>query len=386
MSNIPISLDIQLSYKGLIRRLDYQYVIESEAANWPIVILPSSGMFSASSRTGIIEAQAIFCPNTGSCPDSDPDVMPYNLQYSNGVKNTKLFANVRAKIFEVGSQGSDAVYSKSVLVRCDDCVQQNKPAISMPLKLSMNATFLALSDWDTGVVETSYKEYNLTISNLSVGDKYLYIINKEFTNWPIDVFPSSGSIVAQNTSINIPVSVRFCKDRNQTSQWVPLDVDGGNSAGWAAMMSQGTISASTFDSCDPQTDMLSILRAELFSEDINEPSIISNTMLVRCDKCISVPTFKLETLNLNSTDSVDVPIDLRISVSGISNDKYSYTIEGLKADWPYTVVPASGNLYVFNNMASFSLKGLFCDKPASCPPGWRPDRAWSRAATARQSS
>lgn len=397
------NFQLELTYKGLIRRLDYEYVIESLAGNWPVAVVPSSGRFTAMSKSGYINANAIFCPNTGINNTQDPNVMPYSIVYKNDINNPELFSYLRAKIYEAGSQGSDAVYSDTVIAVCDDCVQKSKPVVSLPAKLVTTVTtptpsgsgsmpsgtglspnlissiVPGLSTHHTYTTESKYREFDISLSNLTVGQQYSYRINKEFYNWPIEVFPSQGSVVADSKTMKIPVSVKFCQD-NASHYGISssMDIDGGTSEMWS-MTTSGTLDTDLFEYCDPVTDMLAVLKTELNTTNENDPSIASNAMLVRCDNCIAKPTFELTptdgTVSRWSSkplfvagSKVETPVTLQVTAQNIKNDTYYYTLDVIKADWPFIIPDSSTNIYVTDRSGKLDFKGAFCYKPSLCPP------------------
>lgn len=397
---------VKLEYKGLIRRLDYSYEIESVGGNWPVVVVPSSGSFVASSKTGSIDAQVLFCSDASVCPDSNPDVMNYNIDYSSMINNNNLFTIIRAKIFEKGTSGSDAVFSKEKLVDCQDCITQ--PIVTIPSFLSLNSgkTFSnttpssttpkpsgsglgalslvseTVTDFDTDKLTS---QFDIEISNLKSNtwrsSKYNYTITNDMSNWPVSVFPVSGTIVANTDNITIPTKLRFCPN--------PIDPSDLDNLDFSILSAPSGGPEYAFTNCDPSKDMIAILRVKLEPHSSFEPTYYSNQMIVRCDDCVVRPTISLYTspnvVQSTTNNSMIAPnttksfathqkIPLQINLNNLpKNIAYTYELRALRSDWPFIVVPDKDILYVSENdptsLSYASLDGMFCVHSGICPSG-----------------
>jgi hypothetical protein len=382
---------VKLEYKGLIRKLDYQYQIESLGGNWPIVVVPSSGVFVASSKTGVIDAQVLFCSDASVCSDSNTDVMDYNINYSSMINNNNLFTILRAKIFEKGTNGSDAVFSKEKLVECQECISQ--PIVNIPTFLSLNK----INDDDNDITTS---EFDIRISNLKSNEwrniKYNYTITNEYSNWPVSVFPVSGTIIANTDTISIPTKIKFSK--NVIGDLPYTEIDGGNSSSFSILTPTGVTSEFTFINSDESKDMMAILRVSVESYASFEPVYHSNPMIVRCDNCIVDPYLTLTAIASNNSFDREAeeltPFIVKLK-NLPTNIECTYELRALRSDWPFIVIPDTQNityipelimssgetLSVANNSIEYRqqgstqsrtvtavMNGMFCKHSSMCPP------------------
>lgn len=404
-------IPIKLEFSGTIKRLDYEYIVEGLGGNWPVVITPHSGAFVASSKSGSIDAQAMFCPNTGVCLKSSPDVMDYNINYTNIANNSaNLFSIIRAKIFEKGSNGTDAIYSKSFLLQCNGCVK--KPIVTIPNYLSFSISdnttpedpqpdpqpdpsggnsqvgvsgmhytdTLATSDTDMDKI----KEFTINIRNLDMNNnKYTYIIQNDFNNWPISVFPISGQIISNTSSIDIPVKVKFCKDGLAFDDIVDYStIDGGGVDQFSTLTETENL-PSDISICNPEKDMLAILKVVLIPENRFDSTIYSNQTIIRCDNCIKEPAITLSVStdapiiasnsNLYPITNLDAYHDKPVNFSILAkdlplNNMYRYTIKPINSDWPFIVLPSSDIFYVTEKEQFVRFEGMFCVSTGVCQP------------------
>jgi hypothetical protein len=330
--------DVALSVKGLIRRLEYKYVVESIGANWPVAIVPVSGSFIAGSKTETVNVKAIFCPNFTLCPSGSYDVLPYNRNYSYGIENKLLFTTIRLKVSEIDSD-TNFIYGTSVPLSCSNCLPIVGPKIILPDSVTLN----------------SKTENSIMISGVASGIspdiRYAYQYKVLDATWPVELYPLSGTIKGATQVMSIPSQLVFCESAGSYD----TDMCG------APKEKRATLSLE-LTPLDSDIETVSILSVE-------DSKIISNDMIANCDNCIPYPSVQLSASSLSSTKAE------RIAISGtIKNLKvnhlYTYSLDNIDSNWPLYVGSRSGTI-IPTSSGDFSLNfvGEFCKAVSLCPSG-----------------
>jgi|688.fasta_scaffold00202_45 hypothetical protein len=330
--------DVALSVKGLIKRLEYKYVVESLGANWPVAIVPVSGSFVAESKTETLNVKAIFCPNFILCPSGSADVLPYNRNYSYGVENKLLFTTIRLKVSELDSN-TDFIYGTPVALSCANCLPEVGPKITLPDSITLD-----------NKTQNSIMVSGLA-SGISPDTRYSYRYKVLDATWPVSLYPLSGTIKSATETVSVPSQLVFC----ETSGNYQTDMCGTPKEKRATLSLELTPLAA-------DTETVSILS-------VNSSKIISNDMIANCDDCIPYPELQISASPLNTSKSD------RISISGsIKNLKvnhlYNYSLENIDSNWPLYVGSRSGTITPTSpEDISLSFVGEFCKTPALCPSG-----------------
>ena len=330
--------DVALSVKGLFKRLEYKYGVESVGANWPVAIVPISGSFVAGSKTETINVKAIFCPNFILCPSGSTDVLPYNRNYSYGIENKLLFTTIRLKVSELDSN-TDFIYGTQVALSCSGCLPSVGPKIILPDSITLD------NETQNSIIVSG------VASGISPDTRYAYRYKVLDATWPVALYPLSGTIKSATDVMSIPSQLVFC----ETSGNYQTDMCGTLKEKRATLSLELTPLAA-------DTETVSILSLE-------DTKIISNDMIANCSGCIQYPELQLSAYPLNTSKSN------RISISGsIKNVKidrlYNYSLENIDSNWPLYVGSRSGTITpTSSGDISLSFVGEFCTAPSLCPSG-----------------
>jgi hypothetical protein len=188
---------ISLNVTNLQPYEEYLYEVKSVEANWPISVKSISGVMKPATPSGLIKAQVLFCPNSGSC---DSNTLPYTLpQPCLSVQNDDVKYGILQLSIKPISYDGPEVLSDQFTVKCDQCLKQ--PTVSL------GPVVTPLSDTNTKVVLTSsntseYVSYPflITTTNLLPNETYKFNIEIVSSQWPVMfVGASSGSISANSS-------------------------------------------------------------------------------------------------------------------------------------------------------------------------------------------
>jgi hypothetical protein len=182
----------------------YSYEWKVVASNWPVVATPSSGELKPATSTGFINASISFCPTTGVCSDN---TLSFVLPEEGTIEKLEdpyatLQLSVRSKSFEGAESLSD-----QFTVRCDDCLP--KPRLVLE---GIGEPYIEEQDSDNAPIP-SYS-FNLSFTNLELGQTYSYVINTIKNEWPFYfATPTSGTFTVTSTKIEdntIKNTMYFC--------------------------------------------------------------------------------------------------------------------------------------------------------------------------------
>jgi hypothetical protein len=142
--------------------------------------------------SGLIKAQLLFCPTSGSC---DSNTLPYSLpQPCVSVQNDDVKYGILQLSIKPLSYDGPEVLSDQFTVKCDQCLRQ--PSISLdPVVAPLSDTKVILTSSNS----SEYISYPFLINptNLSSSQTYKYNVEIVSSQWPVMfVGASSGSITA----------------------------------------------------------------------------------------------------------------------------------------------------------------------------------------------
>jgi len=143
----------------------------------------------------------------------------------------------------------------------------------MPFTTYGNCPVVNLSSDIVVLTSTSGNHYycNQNISNLNIGENYTYSFRVVDSNWPVTIFPSSGSLQSSQNVNNIGALIRFDND-------------------------SGVTDYSTF--LPPRTSLSQLDKKNLFAVievSVTAPSNIGcpkvlDTFMMQCNSCVPLPT------------------------------------------------------------------------------------------------
>ena len=140
--------DITAIASGTIPGVTYDYVFDSYVANWPAVIIPSSGQFKAHRDHEEIKAKIAFCPSTVVCSGGTPGLLDYSLDQSMYLFNTECSEDGTTKYVTLNVSvtpvdlpiGLPTVKSENLTVNCNNCLGSvSAPMITLGI-VSDNST------------------------------------------------------------------------------------------------------------------------------------------------------------------------------------------------------------------------------------------------------
>jgi hypothetical protein len=325
----------------------YAYEIEPIDANWPVVCYPISGILTTSSlTTGRIATNYIFCPSTGDCPNGSENVIDYVSQTGSSCvyKDTgDRFSNIRIVITPLSCY-DPIIKSEIISLNCRDCIPRVR--ITSPATVSLR-----------GSLAGNIADVNIIAQGLELQKQYVYSFIGSEANWPIIVFPKSGTLDGNlQARHNISTSFIFCA------------TTGSCSAGDANLIPYNLDIKDT--NVYKQLDKLrGKLRLEVYPASCPEEKVISEDIEISCDDCL--PKIVIDTSRI-STDIRDDKFILPVYIDGLSmGETYSYEIIEQDSTWPTYLSPMTGQITSLSNVlpSVLDFDVRFCNSTGLCPSG-----------------
>lgn len=330
------STNITSEINGLIPNQSYLYSFEGAGGNWPVKIVPRSGIIQASSDYANITNLVSLCSSSNVCSEDNDNVLNY-IDTSTSLEREDIYSVINLVVEPLDENNPLQTGSvSSFSVHCDDCLPKTR--ISLPSLIDLNAG-------DT------YSNFEVGFSNLIIGQEYSYAFNSIEANWPVLVQPHSGVFVATDVFTAIPAKLTFCPSTG-------LCPDGTN----------GVLDYSINTSSDINFGLLNkSARLKVEATQLsNGESVYSNELGVFCNNCVSKPqaiipdsfvlTPGIDRYSFNATINNLIP-----------NSQYRYLFEAVEANWPATVSPISGTINPTSTTFSLPVKLSFCKSTGICP-------------------
>jgi hypothetical protein len=181
-------LKLQTYLTGLIPGQSYNWYYSNNSSNWPITIVPLSGSFIAPNKTFNLNSLITFCENI-FCSGS-PGYLSFtedHLSLEHKYINLNFTINNEEHCFIDNPSYNLNIY-------CDNCIE------------TKNQTHL----FKTNVAPGNYAVINGKFSNLVPNQIYDYSFEPIGGNWPIKLYPTSGSFVAKTETYDVMSDVIFC--------------------------------------------------------------------------------------------------------------------------------------------------------------------------------
>ncbi len=224
---------LKFKVDGLQPFEDYDYVINCDAANWPVSISPISGVIKPSQTETPLELGSVvhFIKSTGTCGDQT-NIAINSLDCAD-ISSNNLYAVVNLEITP-RSNAVDSVKGDNITIRCKDCI----PRLSVQLPDigvlgSINSTTATSTDTATqqytalsgtsgssgNIVENlapvsgdnRFFAYKANVQNIETKKKYIYEYRSLEGNWPARLStPMSGSLSSLNPDTILNSSINFC--------------------------------------------------------------------------------------------------------------------------------------------------------------------------------
>ena len=326
---------------GLIPNQEYTYVLSGGGGNWPLKITPRSGIITTSSSDFTINGLLSFCPSTGACPSTDPSIINYQ-----NIENRR-FSEDPYSIVDVSLVPNDDTFQNKIAgsfsATCLDCI----PAIQI-----LSPNFINIGS------NNSNNEFEVTVNNLVIGERYNYSFAGLDGNWPLILSPQSGSVVATSDSMKIPVVATFC-----------------TATGLCPSGSPGIMPYTNLRSSSVALN--SIKKQSRFKMSLNQnayatPVAYSNDIVAVCNDCLPLLKARLPSstaLSLGDGNYVAFNLQIENMVPGI---EYQYVFKNIDSNWPAIINPLSGSIIRNNDggtTQTVPASVTLCQSTGLCPNG-----------------
>lgn len=321
---------------------DYKFKLISTNANWPVVAYPMSGTITNVENKSF-NTQLSFCSSTGVCSSSN-NLLSYDLDSVCDRHFSPLNKFVQVRVELIISDTDPAVYSNETVVSCDDCISS--------LKVSLDTEYLDLSDTNT-VTVTGH------IHNIVPNKIYSYEIEGLDSNWPVIVYPLSGTIYSSGNSVNIPIKLSFCASTGVCPpdgglSILPYSVDENCYASFAEAGRHGSF------------------RLKVSESECDSDVVYSNPTRISCHDCLPKPKIWYKdgssvVESLDKSIATHIPYELTTVFSGlIVGQTYDYNMNYVNSNWPVVVTPQSGTFIAQKETKSVKTNIGFCYPTGTC--------------------
>jgi hypothetical protein len=251
-----------VTVSGLLPEQDYTFNFIGLGGNWPAKIVPLSGSFVATGSSQTIDAMIHFCSNTGICPPSQPDVLPYSL---NEIITETFTTSIQARVKNTCDNSTILSPSVSVIV----------PGYP-PLGVVMPTSATLNSDVVLSTPSEHYYYFSPIISGMVPGEQYRYTINSVGGNWPVLCWPMAGLVSSSNGTSLVDLAISFCPK---------LDLCGGS----PNLLVNYSLT-NDFNLSYAPNNYFTIINMSV--QQVNYPytNIVSDQLSIRCRNCLPPPT------------------------------------------------------------------------------------------------
>ena len=331
MPNNTVPINFELN--GLLKRLNYSFTVEGLGGNWPATIVPTSGEFTATAKSGTISAAVSFCSSSG-CSDDTP-VMPYTMTGTCTKDRSEVFSFVRLKAV-LADDPTIQVYSDPVHVTCDTCIPHVRAML--PDAYALSSTIR--SNDQTAINNLEFRAH---VTGLVPKEKYNYRYESVDANWPVKVYPPTGQISEATDTEAIPTRIVFC-----------------NSTGVCQNGSDSVMDYTIDPECMDNNQYFCNLKLYIEPDSCAYDEVYSNTFNIDCNNCLPKPILgipsRLVLTNVNNNYGEFVAI-----ISGIVPYKtYNYEYKAIRSNWPILMDNVTGsfhsptNTYCIDSYIEFS--------------------------------
>lgn len=326
------------SVDGLVPNQTYKYEFSGVGGNWPVKIIPRSGVIKTSDTSYAINGLLSVCQSTGVCPSGNANVLNYT-----SIPNSAdlLYSMVELSVEPVDTINSNfqATTTSAFAVQCDDCIH----------RLNINTpTSVNLSSSTTSVTAN--------LINTIPGRTYSYTVQPVDANWPVLVHPYSGTVLATSDYTNLAFSLRFCPSTglcpSGTQGLMPYTLSSSD-----LIPKQARFKIKVEDSCADT--------ATVCSNNAGPTTpIYSNEITTVCQNCLPSPVAQsTSVLSLTDNSKQSFTTTLTNLIPGAT---YTYSFKGLGGNWPAIITPTSGSLLASSNLAAIPAEIAFCPSTGIC--------------------
>ena len=188
MSN---SVDITAKITNLVANDKYNYVFKSAGSNWPTIITPASGTFSASGPEANIDALVYFCLTKTSCNSSSSEYMPCT-----------------DSICTVGEQYFSKVKLNFYNTKYPNTIYESE-TIKVPFTGELPKS--TITPDQTGIFRDKMTPIKMEFVNLPKNRTYQYSVSSLSSNWPLTLTSTSGFFNSASGVANVEIGGGFCE-------------------------------------------------------------------------------------------------------------------------------------------------------------------------------
>jgi hypothetical protein len=330
---------------NLIPNEVYQYVFSGIDANWPTVISPISGLLKPSKSSLDIESVLNFCPSSGGC-ESHPGLLSSTIENVAHYQYNDLFSILSLSVEPISYTGVEPV-SDQLTVRCRNCLPAKPvyPIISFPcIVTGCSTNDHGSSSVMLSGVNNNYYYLKAHISGLIPGENYTYNVNDLAGNWPVVLYPTSGSINSTTNSADIEIIASFCATTGTCPPGTP------------GLITNYTL-AQDFSRAYAHNNYFTMLNITLEQDDYPDITTTSNNISIRCSNCLPGNAILMNYPNTSFIGggkqeyptgccSGSKPIIVSIS-DAVPGDKYEYVFSSPTNKISFS--PSSGIAYFGSN-------------------------------------
>jgi hypothetical protein len=246
---------------GLLPQQDYTFKFRGLGGNWPAQIIPLSGSFTADSSAKTLNAIVNFCANTGLCPPSRPDILPYSLT-------------------EIANDTLTTVIDAEITNTCEHTKIVSSPAVVVASGFSPLSVIMPVSSSsgvDITLENDNYYYFSPVVTGMIPGETYEYTINSVGGNWPVLCWPNSGVVSSSKGYEAIDVAVSFCPKLSYCGPGTPNLLYNYNLT-------------NDFSASYAPNNYFTILNISVKQTNYPYSNIVSDQLSIRCKNCLPVPT------------------------------------------------------------------------------------------------
>lgn len=301
----------------------YTYSITNIESNNIIAFESLSGSFTTDEGTDFISSsKIIFCDTSGYYND-------YNIVNNSG--NCDIINKyVKFNLTLDSSCLDNPVSSKNIKIECENCLPDRHSVL-----LSANSLYHV----DEAIDITA------TINNTIPNHTYVYEFDNIDGNWPIKIYPPSGSFVADNDSSIILAQALFCCPSGNCS---------------------GTLFPKTYDSFKYKNNYLTQnIRLNVTDTCANDMKYDDANIFIQLKDIVIEPFDDVYNVVLDNTTNGCYNLNMNIKEC-INSHTYTYQYSAIDGNWPIILNNISGTFTNRSPNNIISTQISFCPSTGIC--------------------
>lgn len=326
------------SVEGLVPNQTYKYTFSGVGGNWPVQIIPRSGIIQTSDTSYTINGLASICQTTGVCSSGNSNVLNYTTIPNN---SDLLYSMVELSVEPVDIMNSNFQMSaaSAFAIQCEDCMRRLSVSAVTPIEAT-----------------TSPNSVTATLINTIPGRTYSYSIQPIDVNWPVLIYPYSGTLIATSDTADLLLGLTFCS----STGLCPSGTDGL----LPYVLNKGTKHArfklKIEDSCADSVSLCSNNWGPASTTYSNE--IIAN-YIDNSPPLVVTNSDTEATLTPNDNNIFTLQSMVNNLIPG---ESYKYNINVIDNNWPVIISRQSGEFTAVSSSKLLKTNLSFCNPSGSC--------------------